>query len=113
VELSGALGPLFGKDTQLNFVGFDDPEALRLIAQAEAQPTLAAAAPVWRSVAERIVQTQPYTWLYYYGPVTARDPRLRGLRVDAYGAYQNVWEWWLAGGAAGAANDTAKRDTGR
>ena len=114
VELSGALGPLFARNTQLNFVGFDDPEALRLIAQAEAQPTLAAAAPLWRNAAERIVQTQPYTWLYYYGPVTARDPRLRGIHVDAYGAYQNVWEWWLAGGgAAGAADDTAKRDTGR
>lgn len=114
VELSGALGPLFAKNTQLNFVGFDDAEALRLIAQAEAQPTLAAAAPAWRNAAERIVQTQPYTWLYYYGPVTARDPRLRGIHVDAYGAYQNVWEWWLAGGgAAGAADDTAKRDTGR
>ncbi|HEX6373623.1 MAG TPA: ABC transporter substrate-binding protein [Longimicrobium sp.] len=114
VELSGALGPLFAENTQLNFVGFDDPEARRLIAQAEAQPTSAAAAPAWRAAAERIVQTQPYTWLYYYGPVTARDPRLRGVRVDAYGAYQNVWEWWLAGGgAAGAADDTAKRDTGR
>ena len=95
-------------------MGWNDPEGLRLIAQAEAQPTLATAAPAWRAVAERIVQTQPYTWLYYYGPVTARDPRLRGIRVDAYGAYQNVWEWWLAGGgAAGAADDTAKRDTGR
>jgi peptide/nickel transport system substrate-binding protein len=114
VELSGVLGPLFAKDAQLNFVGYDDPEGLRLMAQAEAQPTLAAAAPLWRSAAERIVQTQPYTWLYYYGPVTARDPRLRGIRLDAYGAYQNVWEWWLAGGgAAGAADDTAMRDTGR
>lgn len=114
VELSGALGPLFAEESPLNFVGFDDPETMRLIARAEAQPTLAAAAPVWRSVAERIVQMQPYTWLYYYGPVTARDPRLRGVRVDAYGAYQNTWEWWLAGGTAAApADDTAKRDTGR
>lgn len=114
VELSGTLGTLFAKNTPLNFVGWDDAEGLRLIAQAEAQPTLATAAPAWRAAAERIVQTQPYTWLYYYGPVTARDPRLRGVHVDAYGAYQNVWEWWLAGGgAAGAADDTATRDTGR
>ncbi|HYR08805.1 MAG TPA: ABC transporter substrate-binding protein [Longimicrobium sp.] len=114
VELSGVLSPLFSPDAHLNFVGFDDPAAARLMRQAEAQPTLATAAPLWRATAERIVQMQPYTWLYWYGPVTARDPRLRGVRVDAYGAYQNVWEWWLAGGgSAGAADDTAKRDTGR
>jgi peptide/nickel transport system substrate-binding protein len=119
VELSGVLSPLFSPDAQLNFVGFDDPEAVRLMQQAEAQPTLAASAPHWRAAAERIVQTQPYTWLYWYGPVTARGPRLRGVRVDTYGAYQNVWEWWVTGGPAGGAGadtaggDTAQRDTGR
>jgi peptide/nickel transport system substrate-binding protein len=114
VELSGTLTGLFAPDAHLNFVGWRDPEVGRLIAQAEAQPTLATAAPAWRAVAERIVQTQPYTWLYYYGPVTGRSPRLRGVKVDAFGAYQNTWQWWVAGGAtAGAGDDTAKRDTGR
>jgi peptide/nickel transport system substrate-binding protein len=114
VELSGSLTGLFAPDAHLNFVAFQDAETGRLIQQAEAQPTLATAAPAWRAVAERIVQMQPYTWLYYYGPVTGRSARLRGVKVDAYGGYQNVWEWWLAGGgAAGAANDTAMKDTGR
>jgi len=114
VELSGALAALFAPDANLNFVAFQDAETGRLIEQAEAQPTLAAAAPAWRAAAERIVQLQPYTWLYYYGPVTGRSARLRGVRVDAYGAYQNTWQWWVAdGAAAGAADDTATRDTGR
>jgi ABC-type transport system substrate-binding protein len=114
VELSGTLAGLFAPDAHLNFVAFQDAETGRLIEQAEAQPTLATAAPAWRAVAERIVQMQPYTWLYYYGPVTGRSARLRGVKVDAYGGYQNTWEWWLAGGgAAGAADDTAKKDTGR
>lgn len=114
VELSGSLAALFAPDAPLNFVGFQDAETGRLIERAEAQTTLATAAPAWRAAAERIVQMQPYTWLYYYGPVTGRSARLRGVKVDAYGAYQNTWQWWVAGGAAaGAADDTAKRDTGR
>jgi hypothetical protein len=60
------------------------------------------------------VPVQPYTWLYYYDPVTGRSPRLRGVVVDTYGAYQNAWEWWVTDGAApGAADDSVKRDTGR
>ena len=120
VELSGTLGVLFLPGTTLNFVGFDDPEVTRLIGQAQAQPTAALATPLWKTVAERIVQSQPYTWLYYYGPLTVRSDRLRGVKVDAYGAYQNTWEWWVTGApgrgaadtAAGAA-DTTKGDTAR
>ncbi|MBW3572703.1 MAG: hypothetical protein KY467_16530, partial [Gemmatimonadetes bacterium] len=114
VELTGSLAALFAEDAQLNFVGYRDPQVTELIRRAEAQPTAAQAAPLWRAAAERIVQAQPYTWLYYYGPITARSPRLRGVKVDPYGAYQNTWEWWVTGGpAAGAGSDTAKRDTGR
>jgi ABC-type transport system substrate-binding protein len=91
--------------------------------QALAQPTAEKANPIWRAAAERIVQDQPYTWLYYYDQVTVVRDRLRGVRVDSYGAYQNLWEWWIprslqggtgsAGGAspgapAGGAADTTK-----
>ena len=41
------------------------------------------------------MELQPYTWLYYYDPVTGVSDRLRGVRVDTYGAYQNAWEWWI------------------
>jgi hypothetical protein len=81
--------------------------------QALAQPTAERADPLWRAAAERIVQDQPYTWLYFYDQLTAVSDRLRGVRVDTYGAYQNLWEWWIPraqqGGAAGAAaGDTGK-----
>ncbi|HEX2081063.1 MAG TPA: ABC transporter substrate-binding protein [Longimicrobium sp.] len=108
VELTGTLAGLFEPDAFLNFVGYRSPEVQRLIQQAEAQPTLQQAVPAWRAVAERIVQDQPYTWLYYYGPVTGRSGRLRGVHVDTFGAYQNVWEWWLADAPARGAGDSAK-----
>jgi peptide/nickel transport system substrate-binding protein len=111
VELTGSLATMFDAETPLNFVAYRNPETQRLIEQAEAQPTLRRAVPAWRAVAERIVQDQPYTWLYYYSPVTGRSGRLRGVHVDTFGAYQNVWEWWLADapGPGAADSSTSKR----
>lgn len=114
VELTPNQSVLWGEESMLNIVDYRNPEVSRLMREAEAQPTSALANPLWRAFAERIVQDQPYTWLYYYDPVTGRSARLKGVAVDTYGAYQNAWEWWVTGGAApGAANDTAMRDTGR
>jgi hypothetical protein len=88
--------------------------------EALGKPSYEQSFPLWRAAAERIVQDQPYTWLYYYDAISAVRNRLRGVHVDTYGAYQNAWEWWIPrsqqGGtpaAAGAAapagsNDTAK-----
>ncbi|HEY0019174.1 MAG TPA: ABC transporter substrate-binding protein [Longimicrobium sp.] len=114
VELTPNFTGIWGEKSLLNVVDYRNPEVTRLMAQAEAQPTAALANPLWRAAAERIVQDQPYTWLYYYDPVTGRSSRLRGVDVDTYGAYQNAWEWWVTGGPAGGARaDTAQRDTGR
>jgi peptide/nickel transport system substrate-binding protein len=114
VELTPNQSVLWGEESPFNVTDYRNPEVTRLMQQAEAQPTAALANPLWRSVAERIVQDQPYTWLYYYDPVTGRGPRLRGVEVDTYGAFQNVWQWWVTGGAGnGAGADTATRDTGR
>ena len=111
VNLSPDLTGIFGAEAQLNIVSFDDPEAQRLMAQAKEQPTAQLANPLWRAAAARIVELQPYSFLYYYDPVTAVSDRLRGVRIDTYGAYQNSWEWWIprARQGASAAPDTATR----
>lgn len=110
VELTPNFTVLWSADAQFNIVDYRNPEATRLMRQAEAQPTPPQANPLWRAAAERIVQDQPYTWLYYYDSLTGRGPRLRGVEVDTYGAYQNVWEWWVTGAPAAGAADTARRD---
>jgi ABC-type transport system substrate-binding protein len=80
--------------------------------QALAQPTAERAAPFWRAAAERIVQEQPYTWLYDYDSITAVSDRLHGVRPDPFGAYRHAWEWWIPRTrqprAARATIDTAK-----
>lgn len=114
VPLSPDLTPLWGPTSPFNIVAYDQPQAFALMQRALAQPTADRANPLWRAAAERIVQDQPYTWLYYYDQVTVVRDRLRGVRVDSYGAYQNLWEWWIpralqggTGGAGGASPPAA------
>lgn len=107
VELSPNLTSIWGEDAALNIVGYARPEVAALVEQALAQPTPVRANPFWQAAAERIVADQPYTWLYYFDVVVAVSDRLRGLRIDSYGSYQNAWEWWIPrerqrGGAAPA-----------
>ncbi len=95
VGLSPDLTPLWGKDSPFNFTSYDNPAVLALMDSALAQPTEEAAAPYWRRAAAGIVKDRPYTWLYYRDEVDGVNERLRGMRVDTYGAYQNAWEWWI------------------
>lgn len=115
VALSPDLSGMWGPTARFNITRYTNPQVQELFTRALQQPTAEAAAPIWREAAERIVQDQPYTWLYYYDGVDGVSDRLRGMRVDTFGAFQNAWEWWIprdrqgAGpGQAPAANDTGK-----
>lgn len=113
VELSPNLSAMWDPEAAFNITDYRNPEVTRLLQEAERQPTEQLANPLWVAAAERIVQDQPYTWLYYYDNVTGRRDRLRGVKVDTYGAYQNTWEWWVADapGRAGATADSAGSQT--
>ena len=111
VELSPNLTSLWGPEAGFNIVSYRNPEVTRLMREAEAQPTPELANPLWQQAADRIVQDQPYTWLYYYDAVTGRRDRLRGVRVDTYGAYQNTWEWWVSDAPGPGGADSAKSRT--
>ncbi|HEX5872602.1 MAG TPA: ABC transporter substrate-binding protein, partial [Longimicrobium sp.] len=116
VELSPNLTAMWAPEAAFNITGYSHPEVTRLLDEAERQPTAALANPLWKAAAERIVQDQPYTWLYYYDAVTGRRDRLRGVKVDTYGAYQNTWEWWVTDATgrrgAGAADSAGSQTKG-
>jgi peptide/nickel transport system substrate-binding protein len=95
VGLSPDIGVFYETDSPFNIAAYQSAEVSRLIGEARAQPTEAAATPLWREAAARIAADQPYTWLYYLDQVNAVSGRLRGMRIDSYGAYQNPWEWWI------------------
>ncbi len=99
VGLSAELSSLWSGDGPFNFTSFRDPEVDRLFDLALSQPTEEEAAPYWRAGAARIVEAQPYTWLFYFDEVVGVNDRIRNTRIDTLGSYQNLHEWWIAGGA--------------
>lgn len=126
VALSPDIRELFSGDSPANVTGYANERVDSLFALAQRQPTPEAAAEYWKRAAAEIVRDQPYTWLYYLDTVDAVNERLRGMRIDTYGPFQNAWEWWIprdrqrrgagrqptdtAGGGATAA-DTASQET--
>jgi peptide/nickel transport system substrate-binding protein len=121
VALGPDIAPLWMPDSPFNIVSYGDAGVHELLQRAAAAPTAEEATPLWQEAAARIAADHPYKWLYYYDVLSARNDRLRGLRVDTYGAYQNTWEWWIprdrrrAGepSAQPAAADTAPRPSAR
>jgi peptide/nickel transport system substrate-binding protein len=95
VGLSPDLTTLWGEGSVYNYVSYRDPQTTALFEQALAQPTAETANPIWRQAAARIAQAQPYTFLYFMDQLDGVNNRLRGMRIDTYGAYQNTWEWWI------------------
>lgn len=100
---------LWGAESPFNFVSYDDPETTRLMQDALAQPTEDRAAEYWKAATARIVEAQPYSWLYYMDQVVGVRDRVKGTRIDTLGLLQNLHEWWIepAGGATeeGATTD--------
>jgi peptide/nickel transport system substrate-binding protein len=95
VGLSPDVSPLFTSGSPLNITGMDDARVDSLVALALREPTPGAAARTWKEAGAAIVANRPYTWLYYLDTVDGVNERLRGMRIDTYGAYQNAWEWWI------------------
>jgi len=95
IALSPDLSTIWGPSSPFNYVSYNDPQTTALFEQALAQPTAEAAAPIWRQAAARIAQAQPYTFLYFFDQLDGVNNRLRGMKIDTYGAYQNTWEWWI------------------
>ncbi|HYH79829.1 MAG TPA: ABC transporter substrate-binding protein [Longimicrobium sp.] len=95
VGLSPDLTTLWGPESPFNFVSYNDPQTTALFEQALRQPTAELAQPIWRQAAGRIAQAQPYTFLYFMDQLDGVNNRLRGMKIDTYGAYQNTWEWWI------------------
>jgi peptide/nickel transport system substrate-binding protein len=109
VGLAPDISDQWRGDNVFNYTSFDKPEVSRLFDQALSQPTEDAAAPYWRQAAAGIVAEQPYTWLFYMDIVYGVNDRVKGTRIDTYGHYQNLHEWWIPLAYQNAAGDAASR----
>lgn len=103
VALSPDLAQMWGKESTFNFSSYDNPATFALFAQAQQATNEAQANALWKQAAVQLVNDRPYSWLYYLDGVVGVRDRLRGVKVDTYGAYQNVWEWWVTDGRGNAA----------
>ncbi|HEX6925760.1 MAG TPA: ABC transporter substrate-binding protein [Longimicrobiaceae bacterium] len=113
VPLSADLTGMWSPESPFNIVSYANPEAQRLFELALAQPTEEAAIPYWKQAAAKLVEDQPYTWLFYMDQVNGINERVRGVKVNTFGPYQNAWEWWIPedqqrGGFAPATTDTTE-----
>ena len=54
------------------------------------------AIPVWRAYQSRIMEVQPYTYLYSAYRRNGVNERLRGVVMDARGEWASLRRWWIA-----------------
>jgi peptide/nickel transport system substrate-binding protein len=93
VGLSADLSEMWGPESPFNFARYRSPRLDSLFAVARSQPSEEAARPHWRRAAALLAAEQPFNWLYYYSAIGVIGPRLREMKVDTFGSYQNTWEW--------------------
>lgn len=95
VGLSPDITGMWREGAPLNLARYRSESADSLFELALGQSDAVAAAPYWRQAAARVAADQPFTWLFYHDNIHLVSDRLRGMRIDTYGAYQNPWEWWV------------------
>ncbi|MBT8397434.1 MAG: hypothetical protein HKO65_11550, partial [Gemmatimonadetes bacterium] len=54
------------------------------------------ARPVWRAYQLRLLELQPYTFLYSARRRDGVNKRLRDARMDTRGDWATIRHWWIA-----------------
>lgn len=83
-------------DGAFAFSGIQDPELDRYLDTLQLIPDREEAKNLWRSYQNRLVQLQPFTFLYYPDRQHGLSIRLRDVEMDVRGEWQNIREWWIA-----------------
>src|SRR5690606_34366587 len=77
--------------------GVADPELDRLLEDLAHSGAPEAVPELWARYQERLVELQPYTWLYLPDWLTGVRERLQGVRVDVRGEWAGITDWWVDG----------------
>lgn len=83
------------RDEMLQISGFCDPGIDALLDSLSRIVDRATALPLWREYQDRIIEEQPYTFLFYIRALDAVNNRLRNVRPDARGWLVGIRDWWL------------------
>jgi peptide/nickel transport system substrate-binding protein len=77
------------------FSGTKDAELDRLLDTLQLVTNRDAAVPLWREYQNRIIQLQPYTFLYFADRPAVVNRRLQGVIMDTRGEWLNIRQWWI------------------
>ena len=82
-------------DQPFGWAGTADPEIDRLVDTLRVVMTREEAVPLWHELQYRILEVQPYTYLYHVERLAGLNRRLEGVRLDARGEWVGIREWWI------------------
>jgi len=80
----------------LAFSGTVDPELDRYLDTLQLLTDRDAALPIWRAYQDRIIELQPYTFLYSAIRRDGVNERLRDVVMDTRGDWATIRHWWIA-----------------
>lgn len=87
-------------DQPLGFSGLDDAQLDSLLEQLPLLTDREAATPRWHAYQRRIVELQPWLYLFYAQKLTGVSNRLQGVEMDFRGEFMTVRDWWIQSPAA-------------
>jgi len=83
------------RESAYGWAGLADPELDRLLDTLPLVVDRGEARPLWEAYQRRMVELQPYTYLFFPDWLTAVRTRLRGVEVDPRGEWAGVAGWWI------------------
>jgi len=85
-----------GVDGPSAFSGTMDPEIDRYLDTLQLIPDRVEALPVWRAYQLRLLEVQPYTFLYSARRRDGVNRRIQDARMDTRGDWATIRHWWIA-----------------
>ena len=82
-------------DQPFGWSGTQDLELDRLIDTLQTVVDREEAIPLWREYQYRLLEVQPYTYLYHIERLAGLNRRLQGVVLDARGEWMNIKDWWI------------------
>ena len=80
----------------LAFVGLQDDRIDSLLDSLRVVPDRDTAFRLWQEYQERILQLQPFTYLYFPHRQDGVSARLNGVELDLRGEWQGIRAWWIS-----------------
>lgn len=80
-------------DEPLAWAGLQDPELDQIMDALRDAGSSGEAEPLWRDFQQRVVELQPFTYLYYQERLEGVSPRMTHMPMDARGEWAQIMDW--------------------